>query len=136
MKKYRYFRLLLLLVWAAMVLTFGACHKHHEVDPNEVTIEITSPREGQQFHANEEVPISARISSAQTLHGWAVQIRKKADGTVLFADDAHSHQKTFLISASWKNTLTEHTDLILEVFAQIDHDGKKTSKTLTFHAHP
>lgn len=114
----------------------GSCHKHDSVDEGNVTIDIISPREGQQFHSGEQVPIRARITSTETLHGWAVEIRKKSDGQVLFSENSHDHKKAFTIEKSWKNTMAEHADLILEVFAQIDHDGKKTSKQLTFHAHP
>jgi hypothetical protein len=121
---------------AICLMTPASCHKHDSVDAGDVTIEIIAPREGQQFHSGEQVPIRAQISSTATLHGWAVEIRKKSGGQVLFAEDSHDHKKSFTLELSWKNTLTEHTDLILEVFAQIDHDGKKTSKQLTFHAHP
>ncbi len=114
----------------------GSCHKHDSVGEGDVTIEIISPREGQQFHSGEQVPIRANITSSATLHGWAIEIRKKSDGQVLFVEDAHDHKKSFTLEKSWKNTMTEHTDLILEVFAQIDHDGKKTSRRVTFHAHP
>ncbi len=130
------FLLLLLVAVGGLLFSVAACHKHDSSDEGEVRIEISSPREGQQFHHGEEVPIRATLTSTATLHGWAIEIRKKTDGTVLFTDDVHDHKKTFSIERSWKNNLTEHTDLVLEVFAQIDHDGKKTSRTLTFHAHP
>ncbi len=123
-----------LLMFAVMALS--SCHKHEDTAAGEVTIEIKSPREGQQFHQSEQVAIDAIISSKETLHGWAVEIRRKSDGTVLFAKDDHDHKRSYTISLTWQNNLTEHTDLILEVFAQIDHDGKKVSKKVAFHAHP
>lgn len=131
-----HFPLLPLVALLGLLLSAAACHKHDNSDEGDVRIEISSPREGQQFHHDEEVPIRATLTSTAILHGWAVEIRKKTDGTVLFTDNAHDHKKTFSIERSWKNNLTAHTDLVLEVFAQIDHDGKKTSRSLTFHAHP
>lgn len=118
------------------VLLLAHCHKHDSPNEADVTIAITSPREGQQFHGSEQVPIRATITSSVMLHGWAVEIRKKSDGQILFTEDSHDHKKSFTLESSWKNTLSEHADLILEVFAQIDHDGKKTSKQVMFHAHP
>lgn len=121
---------------AVCLMILGSCHKHDSVDESDVTIEIISPREGQRFLSGEQVPIRARITSTETLHGWAVEIRKKSDGHVLFSENLRDHKKAFTIEKSWESAVAEHTDLILEVFAQIDHDGKKTSKQLTFHAHP
>lgn len=88
------------------------------------------------FHQGEVVAIKATLTSKESLHGWQVVIRKKADGTVLFDESAHVHGLTLTIDQSWTNNLTEHTDLELEVFAQLDHDGTKTSKVVEFHAHP
>lgn len=115
---------------------FNACHKHDSVNEGDVSIEIISPREGQQFRRGEQVPIRAKITSPATLHGWAIEIRKKSNGQILFVEDSHDHKKSFTLEKSWENTMTERTDLILEVFAQIDHDGKKTSKQVTFYALP
>ncbi len=124
------------VVLLGLGMVYGACHEHDAVSEDEVTIEITSPQEGQPFRAGEEVPIRAKITSSGLLHGWAIEIRRSSDGKVLFAEDAHDHKKSFTLEKRWKNTLTERTDLTLEVSAQIDHGGKKTSKTLNFNISP
>lgn len=118
------------------LLAVNACKKDDHDHGNEVTIEITSPTEGQQFHSGETVTIKATLTGKETLHGWKIEIRKKSDGTVLFRDDDHDHAKTLTVERTWVNNVTAHTDLVVEVFAQVDHDGKSTSKTVNIHAHP
>ncbi len=119
----------------ALTLTFDACSKEDNPS-NSATISITSPQEGQMFHQGETVAIKATLTGKESLHGWQIVIRKKTDGTVLLDKSAHVHGLTLTVDESWTNDLTEHTDLELEVFAQLDHDGAKTSKTVAFHAHP
>ncbi len=121
---------------AVCLMILGSCHKHDSVNESDVTIEIITPREGQRLYSGEPVPIRVRITSTETLHGWAIEIRRKSDGQVLFSENLRDHKKAFTIEKSWESTVAEHTDLVLEVFAQIDHDGKRTSKQLTFHVYP
>lgn len=118
------------------LLVFNACKKDDHDHGNEATIEITSPTEGQQFHSGETMTIKATLTGKETLHGWKIEIRKKSDGTVLFSDDEHTHGKTLTVERTWVNNVTEHTDLVVEVFAQLDHDGKSTSKSVNTQAHP
>ena len=88
------------------------------------------------FHQGEVVAIKATLTGKETLHGWQIVLRKKSDGSVLFEKNAHVHDLTLTIDETWTNNLPDHTDLELEVFAQLDHDGTKTSKVVNFHAHP
>ena len=132
MKKYS----LLLSVLALTTLTvFNGCTSQ-EQSTNEASFDIISPTQDQMFHPGEAVPIKATLTGKEPLHGWSVEIRKKADGTVLFAKSLHTHGPTLGIDESWTNDLADHTDLVLEVFAQLDHDGTLASKTVDFHAHP
>jgi len=128
--------LLLSSILLFSLVMMNACKKDDHDHGNEATITISSPTEGQQFHNGETVTIKATLTGTESLHGWKIEIRKKSDGTVLFSEDEHDHATTFTLEKTWTNNLTEHTDLILEVFAQLDHDGLATSKTVNFHAHP
>ncbi len=133
MKKY-IFSLLPLLA-AATLVVFNACKKdeHHD---NEATIEIASPTEGQIVMAGATLAIKATLTGKEDLHGWKVELRNKADNTVLFTADNHDHALTLTIDEVWTNNVTAHTDLVLEVFAQLDHDGALSSKKVNLHAHP
>ncbi|MBK6929636.1 MAG: hypothetical protein IPH12_01790 [Saprospirales bacterium] len=130
----RYFFYFMGSVLLAGLASVNACKKDGSI--NSATIEILSPTAGQMFNAGEEAPIKATLTGKEQLHGWKVELRKKTDGTLLFTKEMHTHDLILVIDETWTNTLTEHTDLVLEVFAQIDHDGTLTSKTVEFHAHP
>lgn len=134
--KMKHHHLLLFPLIALLSLTLLDSCKKNEEHANEAIIDITSPKEGQMFHQGETVNIKATLTGKEILHGWEVVIRKKSDGMVLFEKDLHVHDLTLTIDESWTNNLTDHTDLVLEVFAQLDHDGIKTSKVVNFHAHP
>lgn len=131
MKKY----LFLLAFVVPALISLNACKKEED-HGNEATITITSPQEGQMFHQGEAVAIKATLTGKESLHGWAIELRKKSDDMVLLQKSAHVHDLTLTIDESWTNNVTEHTDLVLEVFVQLDHDGTKTSKVVNFHAHP
>lgn len=132
----KFIMLLLPAIALFSLVALNACKKDDHDHGNEATIEITSPTEGQQFHNGETVTIKATLTGKETLHGWKIEIRKKSDGTVLFSDDDHDHATTLTVEKTWVNTMTDHTDLIVEVFAQVDHDGAMSSKTVNIHAHP
>lgn len=133
MKKYLFFLLPILAI--AGLVSLNACNK--DEDPaNEATIEISSPTEGQMVMPGATLAIKATLTGKESLHGWKLELRKKADGTVLFSADAHDHALVLSIDETWTNNVTEHTNLELEIWAQLDHDGALTSKVVNLHAHP
>ena len=133
MKKYLLFLLPTIALFSLVAL--NACKKD-EHPANEATFDITSPTEGQMVMAGATLAIKATLTGKESLHGWKVELRKKADNTILFTAEAHDHDLVLTIDEVWTNNVTEHTDLVLEVFAQLDHDGTFSSKTVNLHAHP
>lgn len=133
MKKFLFYLLPTIAIFSLVAL--NACKKDDH-DHNEATIEISSPTEGQMVMAGGNLAIKATLTGTESLHGWKVELRKKADNTVLFTADNHDHQMVLTIDEVWTNNVTEHTDLVLEVFAQLDHDGTFATKTVNLHAHP
>jgi len=134
MKKYLFY--LLPTIALAGLVTLNACKKDDDHHGNEATIEISSPTEGQMVMAGATLAIQATLTGKESLHGWKLELRKKSDGTVLFSADAHDHNLVLTIDESWTNNVTEHTDLELEIWAQLDHDGTLESKVVNLHAHP
>ncbi|HMN90220.1 MAG TPA: hypothetical protein PKD70_12540 [Saprospiraceae bacterium] len=125
-----------MIVFPAMLL-FTACEKDQLDDTSAVNIEITSPRAGQAFSLGDTVRIEANISAAKELHGWEVVIRKKADNSVVFSRDRHTHGTSLKVNQTWVNNVSRHSDMILEVTAALDHSGSnKKTETVSFHCHP
>ena len=117
------------------LVAFSSCKKDDEPQ-NSATIEISTPTEAQIFMGGATVPVKATMTGVEMLHGWKVEIRKVADNSVVFTAEAHEHAQSFTIDEAWVNNVTHHSDMVLEVFAQIDHDGAMQSKTVHFHCHP
>jgi hypothetical protein len=101
------------------------------------TITITSPTEGAMVMANDSLTISGTIAGEQTIHGYTIYVRKKADNSVLFNKEVHDHKANITINQKWGvGAVTGHTELELEVVATLDHEGHTTSKKVNFHGMP
>ncbi len=126
-----------IMIAFSAILLFTACEKDQLDDIAALTIEISSPRSGQTFSLGDTVRIEANISATKELHGWKVVIRKKADNSVVFSRDRHTHGTSLKVNQTWVNNVNQHSDMILEVTAALDHSGSNLkTETVSFHCHP
>src|SRR5688572_7669516 len=108
-----------------------------DVQPITPTITITAPTQGQEVKANQTLNITGTIVAPETLHGYTIYIRKKADNSEVFKKEIHDHKAELTINEPWTvGAITGHTELELEVVATLDHDGNTISKKVSFHAMP
>jgi hypothetical protein len=125
-----------MIAFSAMVL-FTACEKDQLDDVSAVNIEIISPKAGQTFSLGDTVRIEANISAAREMHGWKVVIRQKSDNKIVFEKDRHTHGTSLKVNQTWVNNVRQHSDMILEVTAALDHSGSNLkTETVSFHCHP
>jgi hypothetical protein len=124
---------LLLLVLTA----FSACEDDH-VDPeNSAEITISNPADNGIVSEGQTVNIAGTIVGAHELHGYIINIRRKSDNVVVFSKSNDDHNANITINENWTvGTITEHTEMELEVVATLDHDGNTASKKITIHALP
>jgi hypothetical protein len=121
---------------------FTACDKDDDdtkVEPQPVvpTITITSPAAGQEVKANQTLNITGSIVAPNTLHGYTIIIRKKADSTEVFNKEIHEHKPEIAINQPWTvDNYAAHVDLELEIIGVLDHDGNTITKKVSFHAMP
>jgi hypothetical protein len=100
------------------------------------TITINDPDEGTMYMLGQAVNIDVDITADFEMHGYDVYlINETADDTV-WTDGVHDHGEAFSITSSWTNDVTMHSDMMLKVVAEIDHDGNTTEKSVHFHCHP
>ncbi len=126
-----------IIISVTISLFAAACSKSDEEQELDATITIESPKLGQVFEKGDTVHIEADIKATQELHGWEIVIRKKADNSVVYSEDKHTHGEELHIHEHWVNNVTAHTDMILEVTAALDHTGKNLKTgTVSFHCHP
>lgn len=130
-----YAKIFILPLWIVLVVTSGCTKEVASVPDAEIS--ILSPTAGQTFAGNQTVLLQADISAETELHGWQIQLRRKSDNVVIYEADRHVHGTTLQVREQWVNTLSSHTDLILEVTAALDHNSEQTKKaSVAFHCHP
>lgn len=136
MKNLKYaFPIIILLI--ATISVFSCKNDKEETEAeNHATISIYAPTEGAVFAKGDTVKVDAKGVGELELHGWQVQIKKKASGEVVFEDDAHEHGDSLHIVKQWINNVTEHTDMQLIFSVALDHEGHLASDTVSFHCHP
>ncbi|MBK0403751.1 hypothetical protein I5M27_12190 [Adhaeribacter sp. BT258] len=122
--------------------TFTACDNDDDdttVEPQPVVaaVTITSPAAGQEVKANQTVNITGTIVAPNTLHGYTIIVRKKADNAEVFKKEIHEHKTEIAVNQPWTvDNYTTHVDLELEIIGVLDHDGNTISKKVSFHAMP
>ena len=123
-----------------LIGSFSCTQTDKTEDPapmNSAVITITSPTENYMGMVTDSVHITGTITGQQTLHGYTLSIRKKADNAKVFYKSIHDHKTAIEINQKWKAAgLEGHTDLVLEIVTTLDHDGNKASKKVNFHLMP
>lgn len=109
-----------------------------EPDKHLNTAEITfiTPTENATYTHGDTVKLNITAVGEQTLHGWQINIRNKADNTILFTKDAHAHAAILNIAEYWINDVHTHCNVEAEVIVGLDHDGNKASKKINFSCMP
>lgn len=122
----------------AVLMLLQACQKKDNTvaTPSQVNISISSPVNGQTFHANDTVMIKADVSYATELHGYEVKITDTSTGLVLYDDAQHVHNDHFSISERWNEKPSTAATLKMEVIAEIDHDGNTANKSILINYKP
>jgi len=129
-----------LIYSTALLLLLGvcACQKKDDtaVNADDVVITITSPQEGQTFHAGDTVFVSADVTYPSELHGYEVKITDTASGIIVYDETQHTHTDHFIIHDYWICAASQATNYKLELIASIDHEGHTAQKTRLFHGQP
>lgn len=121
-----------------LVVAIG-CHKKddddNDVTPSSVSINVSDPADGQNYHSGDTVYIKAAISAPGELHGYEVQI-KDAAGNALFDDAQHTHADKFNVSEKWAIASSAPADLTATIIVYVDHNGAEAKKNLSLHIVP
>ncbi|MCX7649479.1 MAG: hypothetical protein N2050_02850 [Flavobacteriales bacterium] len=122
-----------ILPFAIALLSVGC--KKKETLPK-VTITVESPVPNAMFSGGDTVMIHAHITADKDIHGWALTISRVANNATVFDIHDHTHGRDYYIDTFWVNNVTMHSDMLLKLTAELDHDGNTESKTVNFHCHP
>lgn len=115
----------------------ASCQKtgNTEAQPDEVTIEISSPGSGAVYKKGDIVDINAEISYTGMMHGYIIRISDDA-GNTIYEDEGHSHGDFINIKEQWTDTLSSIKNLQLEITAVINHDESLKNAKVAFKSQP
>lgn len=129
-------KLKLTLLLTLIITLFPACKKDHShEDPASAEITIYSPSESQGFDKGDTVFIKAKISGSAEMHGYEVHLRRVSDNAEMFLDDKHIEATNYDINGYWVNDGAIKSDMVLEVVANLDHEGNTKSQQIKCHCH-
>lgn len=117
---------------------FCSCQKHDEtpVQPDKITIDITSLSNGESFRKGDTIKVQGTISYITQMHGFELTMKSKTTGKELFYYYEHVHSDNVSFSQQWADTLSQADSIQLLLTAEIDHDGNQSTKQLTFTSQP
>lgn len=124
------------------LLALSSCKKdEEETEPTPtpqptVTIDIEEPTDTQMFSLNETVHIHVNIEANFDLHGYEAFIINESTTDTVWSTDAHDHAESFHIEGEWINNVVGHSDMLLKVIVEKDHDGNTVAAERHFHCHP
>lgn len=115
-----------------------ACQKKDKtpMQPDKINISIASPKTGEVYHKGDTIRILASVSYISQLHGYTLAIKNKATNTTLWSTEEHVHSDKFDVNNYWVNTIDSATQLVLELTAEIDHDGNGGNSSVSFSIQP
>lgn len=129
------------------VLTLTNCKKeeehdhdhNHDLTENKVmNVVINTPTEDQMFGLNDVVTISGTVSGNFDLHGYEVKLFNESNSdSLMFESFTHGHSESINFSETWTNTVSDHSDVRVEVSALADHEGNdRETAVVNIHCHP
>jgi len=103
----------------------------------ELSFDISSPLNGATFGLNQSVPITAIVNANYDLTGYTLKLTNTTKGEVVLESTIETTSQTFTISESWVNTVTHHSDMMLEITVTDNTDYEIAKGTsVMFHCHP
>ena len=116
-----------------VLFTLLSCHRHEE---NSATITISSPDPALYFVGGDTVFIQGSVVAESEMHGMTIQLLNDASDSVMFTYSNEEHLASYSFNQFYVNQVSQHTDVRLEVVAELDHDGNEAKKTMLLHFYP
>lgn len=128
---------LFMAIAASFVMTSCKKDKEEETTPTvKATITVASPLTSTTYLLGDTVFVQATITCPSEMHGYDAYILNETSGDTVWTDAVHDHGDAFTIDGFWVNDVMDHSDMLLHIEAEIDHDGNTTEKEVAFHCHP
>jgi len=128
------------LFFVALAAVVTSCKKDDENTTSTptvtATITVDEPLAGTTYALGDTVFVHVNITCPTEMHGYDAYILNETSGDTVWTSAVHDHGTSFHIDSLWVNDVTDHSDMLLHIEAEIDHDGNTTEKEVAFHCHP
>ena len=131
----------LILITSLAIASFSitSCKKETEKEEDVAAVAIftiTTPVENQVYAFGDTVKIDATIVADADMHGYNVRLVNLSSGMNILNQGYHEHAKSFTVNESWKNSVTDTTQLKIILDAAIDHEGNISTKERIITCYP
>ncbi len=132
MKNLLYISLLLLSV------SIVSCKKETEEEEPaaNAVITINTPNENEVYAYGDTVKITGTIAADAEMHGYNVRLVNLSSGMNILNQGYHEHGSSFIVNESWKNSVSDTTQMKIIIDAAIDHEGNLTTKERIITCYP
>ena len=113
-------------------------HNHDDVENKVMNVAIDTPTENQMFGLNDVVTVSGTVSGNFELHGYEMKLFNESNNdSLMYESFTHGHSESIDFSETWTNTVSDHSDVRVEVSALADHEGnERETAVVHIHCHP
>jgi hypothetical protein len=103
----------------------------------EIIFDITSPLQGATFPLNSTINIKGNITANYTLDGYTLKLTNTSKNEVVLEYTISTASESFSIDENWVNTVTHHSDMLLEITC-VDYSDYELLRgnSINFHCHP
>jgi len=135
----------IIMLGLSVILALTNCKKdnHDDNDPDttetkQMNVVINNPTADQMFELNDVVTISGSITANFDMHGYEIKLFNESNSdSLMFESFTHGHGESLDFNESWTNTVSDSSDVRVEVSALGDHEGNlKEIETVQIHCHP
>ncbi|MFY0642877.1 MAG: hypothetical protein JXR19_00265 [Bacteroidia bacterium] len=128
----------LISILALTFLMLSSCKEDESMNPqNDITINFAEPVASTMYGQGDTVYINGMISADMEMHGYEISlVNTSNNNTEVFNKHAHEDGLMFHIHEMWVNDVNSHSDMVLTITIDKNHEGDKETKTILFHCHP
>jgi hypothetical protein len=133
-----------LLIGLIIIIGLTNCKKEvnddnvlEETEVKKMNVVIDNPIADQTYALNEVITITGSITANFDMHGYEIKLFNESNSdSLMFESFTHGHGESMNFVELWSNTVSEHSNVRVEVSALGDHEGiERETETLLIYCY-
>jgi hypothetical protein len=116
-------------LFSVLVLPVACSRNNEEMFLPQAMVTMYAPQTNAVIRLGDTIYVNALATSATTLHGYELTIRKPG-GPNLYFQHFHDHNDSLFIQDKWKNNITAPADLELLISIILDHEDHRKNLSI------